>query len=182
MLSAADHKRIAEAVIAAEAKTSGEIFCIATQEVSQYRETPLAVAAGAALILPPLLALLGLHPWTWAQPTNAWAIAPTQGVEAVLAEAIGLYALAQTVLFALVLIFASLKDRQVEIVADKAIHDAVGEPAWDAAVAALTSGMKTGDPASGFVLAIEICGDALAAHFPAQGPHENRFPDGVVEV
>ena len=228
MLSTADHEKIASAVSAAEARTSGEIFCIATEEVSQYREIPLAWAAAIALIAPPLLLIAGIHPWTWAvQESDGWSLAPTAGVQTLIAEAIGLYALAQAGLFAFVallvaipgvrrvltprflkrhrvkrtayahfsstglinapnrtgvLIFASLKDRQVEIVADKAIHDAVGDPVWDAAVKTLIKGMKKSDPAKGFVQAVEVCGAALAEHFPSEGPHENRFPDGLVEV
>ncbi len=227
MLSTTDHEKIASAVAAAEARTSGEIFCIATEEVSQYREIPLAWAASIALIVPPLLLVAGIHPWTWAVQPDGWSPAPIVGVQTLIGEAIGLYALAQTGLFAFiallvsipgvrraltprflkrhrvkrtayahfsstglinapsrtgVLIFASLKDRQVEIVADKAIHDAVGDPVWDAAVAALIKGMKKRDPAKGFVQAVEVCGAALAEHFPSEGPHENRFPDGLVEV
>jgi putative membrane protein len=81
-----------------------------------------------------------------------------------------------------ILIYASLDDRQVELVAHKAIHDAVGEGPWNAAVAAVSDGMKRGKPADGFVRAIEICGEALAAHFPANGPHKNFFPDDILET
>ena len=162
-----------------------------------------------------------MHPWTWAvQESQGWNAAPASA-QTLISEAIGLYALAQTALFAVValfvsipevrraltpgflkrhrvrrtayahfastglinapnrtgvLIFASLKDRQVEIVADKAIHDEVGDPVWDAAVKALVTGMKKQAPASGFVQAIEVCGAALAEHFPSTGPHENHFP------
>ena len=168
MLSATDHANIAAAVTAAEAKTSGEIFCIAAEEVSQYREIPLAWGAAFALVLPPLLLVAGVHPWTWAvQESQGWNAVPASA-QTLISEAIGFYALAQTALFAVValfvsipevrraltpgflkrhrvrrtayahfastglinapnrtgvLIFASLKDRQVEIVADKAIHD-----------------------------------------------------------
>ena len=60
MLSAEDRARIAEAVTAAEAQTSGEILCVVTGEVSAYREVPLAWATAAALLLPPLGAAAGL--------------------------------------------------------------------------------------------------------------------------
>ena len=43
-----------------------------------------------------------------------------------------------------ILIYASLADRQVELVAHDAIHEAVGEGPWNAAVAAVTEGMKGG--------------------------------------
>jgi len=81
-----------------------------------------------------------------------------------------------------ILIYASLRDRQVELVAHDAIHKAVGEGPWNAAVAAVTEGMKAGKPAEGFIRAVEICGDALAAHFPSTGPAQNRLSNDILEV
>jgi putative membrane protein len=81
-----------------------------------------------------------------------------------------------------ILIFASLADRQVELVAHEAIHKAVGEGPWNAAVVAVTEGMKAGKPADGFVRAIEICGAALAQHFPATGAPKNVLPNEIFEV
>lgn len=81
-----------------------------------------------------------------------------------------------------ILIYASLQDRQVELVAHEAIHKAVGEGPWNAAVAAVTEGMKQGKPADGFVSAIKICGDALTAHFPSTGPAKNQLSNDILEV
>ena len=81
-----------------------------------------------------------------------------------------------------ILIYASLADRQVELVAHDAIHRAVGEGPWNAAVAAVTEGMKAGKPADGFVRAIEICGQALAAHFPSDGHAKNVLPNDILET
>ena len=81
-----------------------------------------------------------------------------------------------------ILIYASLQDRQVELVAHDAIHKAVGEGPWNAAVAAVTEGMKQGKPADGFLRAIQICGDALAAHFPSDGPARNKLSNDILEV
>ena len=81
-----------------------------------------------------------------------------------------------------VLIFASLDDRVVEIVAEPAIHRKVGDKVWHAAVAAVRSGMKAGDPVRGFVAAVDICGAALAEHFPSTGPHANAVSDRLVEL
>ena len=224
MLKPQDHWRISAAIAEAEAKTSGEIFCIVAEEVSKYREVPLAYAAAVALILPPVALLLGLHPWTLADFGAGWSDAPNLGQA--ITQALATYAGVQAVLFALtaflaaippvrraltprflvrhrvkrtayahfastglshvetrtgVLIFASLDDRQVELVADAMIHKEVGDTAWNAAVAALVGGVKSADPASGFVRAVEICGAALAEHFPAAGPHAPHG-DGVVEL
>jgi putative membrane protein len=81
-----------------------------------------------------------------------------------------------------ILIYASLADRRVELVAHHAIHEAVGEGPWNEAVAAVTQGMKSGHPADGFVKGIEICGAALAAHFPPDGPPKNRFPNSIMQT
>ena len=65
--------------------------------------------------------------------------------------------------------------------ADEAIHREVGDQAWNASVKALIDGVKTADPASGFIRAIGICGDALCDHFPAKGAHAPHG-DGVIEL
>jgi uncharacterized membrane protein len=42
--------------------------------------------------------------------------------------------------------------------------------------------MKSGRPADGFVTAVRICGDALAAHFPSDGAPRNQLPDALLET
>src|ERR1051325_4456159 len=60
MISDADKTRIADAIRAAETKTSGEIFCVLAQNAGNYRLVPVAWAAALALIVPlPLIALTG---------------------------------------------------------------------------------------------------------------------------
>ena len=81
-----------------------------------------------------------------------------------------------------ILIYASLADRRVELVAHDAIHKAVGEGPWNQSVAAVVEAMKTGKPADGFVKAIEICGAALAEHFPPSGTPANRLPNTILET
>jgi putative membrane protein len=81
-----------------------------------------------------------------------------------------------------VLIFASLADRRVELVAHDAIHKAVGEEPWNTSVVAVVEGIKTGKAADGFVKAIEICGAALAQHFPPDGAPKNRLPNTILET
>ena len=224
MLTEKDHARIAEAITTAEAKTSGEIFCVLTQEVSRYREVPLVWASLAALLLPPLAVLAGLRPQALADIFSGWSNASQ--ASAVL-RALTTYSLLQAGLFLAValivaqpkvrrlltprflkrhrvrqvarhhfvasgarlshakphiLIYASLHDRQVELVAHEAIHRAVGEGPWNAAVAAVTLGMKSGKSADGFVRAIGICGEALAANFPGDGQDRNAFSNTLLET
>jgi putative membrane protein len=68
-----------------------------------------------------------------------------------------------------VLIFASLAERRVEVVGDEDIHAKGGDVVWDSAVAAALAHIKTGDVAGGLIAAVNICGKALAEHFPPDG-------------
>ena len=228
MLSAIDKDRIEAAVQTAETGTSGEIVCLLAQEVSNYREVPLAWAAAAALAAPPLALALGLRPLAAAAKAGVWVAAQTGALEAQFALALVLYAAVQTVLFVLVyliahiaavrrrltpgvlkrhrvaraahhqfaafaaraagsatgvLIFVALDDRQVQILADGAIHDKVGDGVWASAAKAVGDAMKAGhDPTSGIIQAVEICGGALAEHFPADGRQPHVFSDRPVEL
>lgn len=62
LFSADEHERIARAIGAAEAKTSGEIFAIVTDERPRYGAVALGAATLAAFALPLLAVLLGLEP------------------------------------------------------------------------------------------------------------------------
>ncbi|MBI1197709.1 MAG: TPM domain-containing protein [Phenylobacterium sp.] len=52
---------IEAAVREAEARTTGEIYCVLAEESSDYHATPLAWAAGVALLAPSLLLAGGVH-------------------------------------------------------------------------------------------------------------------------
>jgi putative membrane protein len=81
-----------------------------------------------------------------------------------------------------ILIFASLADRRVELVAHDNIHQAVGEGPWNESVAAVVEGIKAGKAGDGFVKAVGICGAALAQHFPPDGAPKNRLPNTLLET
>ena len=80
MLTQSDRARIEAAIKAAEAGTTGEIYCVVAGESSDYRETPLAWGVIAALGAPAVLLAAGIHVtapddfgggWTAAQMTSA---------------------------------------------------------------------------------------------------------------
>ncbi len=81
-----------------------------------------------------------------------------------------------------VVIFAAQQDRRVELLADDAIHQAVGDTAWNSAVKAVQDGMRRNEAASGLIQAVEICAEALATHFPASGAHGEPASDHVLEI
>ncbi len=79
VMSPADLAAIEAAVRQAEAKTTGELYCIVAEESSEYGEAPLAWAAGMALLAPALLLAGGVQVeapdvfvgWTAAQVADA---------------------------------------------------------------------------------------------------------------
>ena len=81
-----------------------------------------------------------------------------------------------------VVIFAAMDDRRVELLADDLVHEAVGEKAWQGAIAAVQHGMKRGEAAAGLIRAVELCGSALSQHFPLTADHAGVLGDGVVEI
>jgi putative membrane protein len=60
-LSPSDLAAIEAAVREAEVRTTGEIYCVVTEDSGHYGETPLAWAAGVALLGPAILLAAGVH-------------------------------------------------------------------------------------------------------------------------
>jgi putative membrane protein len=76
-----------------------------------------------------------------------------------------------------VLLFVSLRERRVQILADSGIHEKVGDAFWSAEVARVVSGIRAGRPAEGMIEAIRSIGDKLADHFPRKEDDSNELPD-----
>jgi putative membrane protein len=227
MLTDQERADIAATIAAAEARTSGEIYCVLAAQSSDYRETPLAWAAGAALLGPALLLLLGVDVRAPAAITGWTAVQVGAAAETAVRAALIGAILLQAVLFAGVgllvgwrplrlllttpglkaervrqraqelflskgvhetaertglLVYVSLAEHRVELVADEAI-DAVVEPgAWSAIVAELVKELRLGRPAQGLVETAARCGDLLARHFPPGALNANELSDEIVEL
>jgi putative membrane protein len=82
-----------------------------------------------------------------------------------------------------VLIYASLEERRVEIIAEEAVDEKVAAGRWDEAVQAALGPIRAGDMAGGLAAAIAVCGRALAEHFPArEGAPPPAVDDRLAEV
>jgi putative membrane protein len=202
MISDADKQRITEAIRAAEAKTSGEIFCVIARACGDYELVPMAWAAVAALAVP--LPLIFLTSWpaaviylvqlavfavTWrvlALPMirfhvvpkrRKWECAHAEALHQFLAQGIHL-----TEQRTGVLIFASVAEHYAEIVADAGINAKVTPDVWANAVAAMIAEIGNGRPGEGFIAAIQLCGAELASHFPPGALNPDELPNKVVEI
>jgi putative membrane protein len=202
MISEADNRGIVAAIRAAEAKTSGEIYCVIARACGEHHLVPIAWAALLAFAVPwPLIHftkwpagiiyLVQLATFIAAAvvlslPMIRFRIVPKRrlhgrahvvAMQQFLAQGIHL-----TEKRTGVLIFASVAEHYAEIVADSGINAKVAPDAWAGAVAALVGAIRAGRPGDGFVAAIELCGAELARNFPPGELNPNELPDRVVEI
>ena len=204
MVSDDDRARIADAIQAAEARTSGEIFCVLAQRSSYYTLVPVAWAAALALLVPLLLIYLTSWPASviyvlqlmafvaativLSRPSLRYRIVPKRArhdrAHSTAMRQFWAQRLHKTQYRTGVLIFVSLAEHYAEIIADAGINEKVTPEVWNNAVVALTSAIREGRIGDGFVAAIAQCGAVLAEHFPigAGGVNPDELPDRLVEI
>jgi putative membrane protein len=179
-VSAEDRERIAQAIRAAEAETSGEIVCVLAQSSSTASGLPVLLAAVGGLVLPWILAALT------AMPLVRIALMPRRARRAMAhraaAEQFMIRGLARKTGRTGVLIFVSLAERYVRIIADEGISARVPQSHWQAAVDAMIAHIRDGRIADGFVRAIELCGGELAKNFPRTDTSRDELPDRIFVI
>lgn len=179
--------RIGEAVRRAEAYSRGQIVPVVVERSDAYPEVRfraglLAAALATAVVLlarwPLTLAELplvqlgagllgaGLSFWRPLERRLAGRRAMDEAVRARAMRAFHEHGLHRTAEGTGVLLFASIFEREAVVLGDRGIHAKVGEGEWSRAVAALVTGMRTGEPARGFIEAIALTGARLGQHFP----------------
>ncbi len=79
-----------------------------------------------------------------------------------------------------VLIYVLLADHRVEIVADRGIHQHVGNERWSAICKEIELHYRRGDFQAGSVSGVEKITAELAHYFPRRGEQKNEQGDGVV--
>jgi putative membrane protein len=195
-----DMERIAEAIRRTETATSGEIFCVLARSSGSYRAYPLVLALLISLLVPlPLIYLTFTSAVTIysAQLATALLLALLFNYRSLRfgvvpkrvkhdrahAEAQRLFAahgLHQTQGRTGVLIFVSLAERYVEVVADAGISEKVSVKVWDNAVIAMLKAIKRNELGNGFIEAIGICGKVLAEHFPPGAVNKDELPNKLI--
>lgn len=202
-LTAEERRDIAQAIAAVEAQTRGELVTVVARAADDYLHVPLLWAALVALALPGPILLSGnaaLAPYAYAAQVVAFlALALVFNLTPVKMRLIPralrqarAQRLAREQFFAHnlhataertgVLIFVSVAERYVEILADRGIHERVPAGAWDKAVADFTAQVRAGRVGEGFLRAINACGALLIEHFPARPGDRNELPDRLIEL
>ncbi len=76
-----------------------------------------------------------------------------------------------------VLVMLSLRERRVQILADRAINEKVPPGTWNDGVAEIVDAIRKKRPADGICEAVRRIGEHLAAHFPRRPDDVNELPD-----
>ena len=204
-LSDQDKRRIREAIQAAEARSHGELVTVIAQAADEYRYIPSLWALLLAFLASPLGRLLGLQlsaaHWDLVQ-LAAFAILAALFLltplkyrmipKAVKAQRSSRLAHEQfirqgvhlTARHTGILLFVSVAEHHVEIIADRGISERVPAEHWQQIIDAFTARVRQGRVADGFVGAVEALGALLAEHQDLLAPEDNRneLPDHLIEL
>ncbi len=198
-----DRREIKAAVHSAEQRTSGEFVAVAARSSDSYRSTALLWSGALALVSPAILLFfthlrflqvyqLQILVFIFSMllleflPGLHMALVPKRLRHAKASRLAHAQFYEQGVQLTRehsgVLLFVSLAERYVEIVADKGIHERIGEAHWQAIVDGFVQKVGAGDVTGGFVQAISACGEAMAEHYPAKPGDEDELSDGLIEI
>lgn len=194
----AARKRIESAIAGVEARTAGELVVRTVPACDSYNDLRLLYAAALALSLS-AVAHLGWPTWPvtwllWLQlgvGVLGWlvlgaapllrALVPRARIERSVRRR-AREAFLEHELFATrdrsgVLILISELEHHVVILGDSGIHARMPEGAWDAHVARIVQGFRSGNAADGVCAVIAELGEVLAKNFPARADDTNELPD-----
>jgi putative membrane protein len=197
-----EQDRIQQTVIAAEKNTSGEIVPMIVSASGRYAEVELSGLV-IGLLLGTLAALLWHDPWGSVQIYLFWPVVgailgfvicsiPSLKRRMIskdrIADAVHTRSLAAFTGQGLhhtraetgILIFVSLLEHRVVVLADRGINEKVDPGTWNEIVNTITESLKSGNGCEGFCKAIERCGEILAQHFPRSADDRDELPNKLV--
>jgi putative membrane protein len=197
-------KDILKAVRGLEKSTRGEFVCVVTKSSARYVHYPVIWAAFGALLLPllnPVFASFGRPPVvTFELQAVAFVmlalvllytplrviVTPKAVREAncsrIAFEQFFIRRLNETENRTGVLLFVSVEEQYVELIADDGINGKVKDGEWNDIVAGFTGYLKKGLVHEGFLTAIAACEAILTRHFPGKRGNKNELPDDLIEL
>jgi putative membrane protein len=208
LISSQDLERIDAAVQTVEKRTSGEIVCLLA--AASYRYPMANVLGATLLALPAALLLTPLiGGWLWLGHQNMWLFIGLFGLlfaaayllvdrapgfkrrfiskremeEEVREAAVtafftqGLY---RTRDATGILIYISVLERKVWILADHGINAKVPEGHWSSLVTAITAGIRRKQAAAAICEAVAAVGAILETHFPVQRNDRNELQNVII--
>ena len=208
-LSDTDRGKIQSAVAAAEKNTAGEIVCMIVSSSYHYPLANVLGATAAALPVS-LLGTHFLGAWWWIGSQNMWLFlglytvcftlvhwiverfpalkrpfVSRREIDAEVEEAAvnaffrqGLY---RTRDANGVLLFISVFEHKVWLLADRGIHAKVPQAEWDTLVTHITEGIREGHRTEAICSAIQTIGRLLESHFPVKPDDTDELSNVIVQ-
>ncbi len=198
IFNAEQSKEIEQAVTEAEKRTRGEILVVTVRRSDDYPDIRWRVAISLAITVSavaylffktwdPFWCLLLQFPavaagyWlgTWA-PIQRLLLSPAKAAEEVHQRALQAFHeghVSATQERTGILIFVSLLEKRVEILADTGIHSRVTEGTWKSIVDELIECVHEDKLVAGICAAVKHCGWILEAHFPGRAGDKNEIPN-----
>lgn len=83
-----------------------------------------------------------------------------------------------------ILIFVSVAEHYVEIIADQRVSERIEQFRWESIIEQFISAIKSQRVADGFVETVNACGEILRTHFPLTDVDKsrNQLPDHLIEI
>lgn len=202
-LSEQNKRELCEQIRGIEANCNAELVTVITQQSDEYYYIPVLWAALTALLLPGFVSLLdlplnvgntyllqiavfALFAALLSWPPLKFRVVPknVQYRRASLHahELFFIEGLHITENRSGVMIFVSLAERYVEIIADHGIAEKIDQSVWQEIVDDFIADVSRGNTADGYQRAVERCGSLLKEHFPGGSNTANELPDHLIEL
>ncbi|WP_207263328.1 TPM domain-containing protein [Desulfovibrio sp. Huiquan2017] len=80
-----------------------------------------------------------------------------------------------------IILYVSVYERSVQILADKGINDLVNPLAWEEVVTLVTDGIRAGRPGEALCAGVRRCGEMLTERFPIKPDDTDELPNLIIE-
>ncbi|MGE4195241.1 MAG: TPM domain-containing protein [Pseudodesulfovibrio sp.] len=80
-----------------------------------------------------------------------------------------------------IIIYVSIYERSVQVLADKGINDLVDPKVWNEVVSLVTYGIRNNKPGEGLCSGVRRCGEILAEQFPIKPDDTDELPNLIIE-
>ena len=196
-------QKIEKAILEMEKTTSSELVAVVTQKSGDYLYISLLITSLISLFIP--FGLLFFAPDMEAKtifeaqllgfmlllllfnvPKVLFYLLPksvfVKAAKLKAYETFRILRLQKTSNYQAVMIFVSLYEQYIEIVADSAISAKIDDALWQKTIDTFVGNVKNDKFEEGYLQAINEVGAILARHFPIEKDDKNELADGLIEV
>ena len=196
-------QKIEKAIFEVEKKTSSELIAVVTEKSGEYLYISLLLTSLASLLIP--FGLLFFAPDMEAKsiyeaqllgfmlfmvlfnvPKVLFYLLPksvfVKAAKFKAYETFRILGLQKTRNYQAVMIFVSLYEQYIEIIADSAISAKIDNALWQSTIDAFVEKVKNEAFEEGYLQAINEVGALLVHHFPIEKEDKNELSNGLIEV